>query len=141
MNLYLPSALTQHPKPQPKARMLNFTMRDSPKISPTSTAADPRRLRVPSARTTRRKAFALTEASASSRMGLMSYGLTWNTIVHTRRRDATHLPRKATAATGIDATSSTRVLVSRILEKNGAAYTRIIEIPFSRSSMERDRSS
>ena len=120
--------------------MLSFTMRDSRKMSPPSTGADPRRPRVPSARTTRRKASALTGASASSRMGLMSYGLTWNTIVHTRQRDATHLPRKDTAATGIGATSSTRALVSRTPEKNGAAYTRIIGIPFSRSSGERDRS-
>ena len=134
------SALMPHPKPQPKARMLNFTMRDSRKTSPTSIVGDPRRLRVPSARTTQRKAFALTEANASSRMGLKSYGLTWNTIVHTRPRDATLLPRKASAATGIDATSSTRAVVSRTLEKNGAAYTRIIEIPSSPSSEQRDRS-
>ncbi len=134
------SASMPHPKPQPKARMLNFTMRDSRKISPISTGADPRRLRVPSARTTRRKASALTGASASSRTVLMSYGLTWNTIVHTRRRGATHLPRKASAATGTAATSSTRGAVPRSLEKNGAAYTLIIGTPSARSSAQRDRS-
>lgn len=120
--------------------MLNFTMKDSRNKWLLFIVVDHPRLRVPSARISRRRVSAPTVANASSRTVLMSYGLTWNTIDRTRPRDATPSRRKGTAATAIGATSNTREAASRISRKSGATYTRIIEIPFSAFSEARDRS-